>query len=50
MLSNGFDDVLRKQIGLKKKAKSYRFLNQGGKVLDPNIDDSTDAAGTDVRC
>uniref|UniRef100_A0A0N5AVT7 Myosin motor domain-containing protein n=1 Tax=Syphacia muris TaxID=451379 RepID=A0A0N5AVT7_9BILA len=47
MLSNGFDDEIRKQIGLTKKAKQYRFLNQGGKVLDSNIDDSSDSVATD---
>ena len=48
MLSNGFDNILLQQMGLTNKANQYRFLNQGNKTVDANIDDSTDAVETEV--
>lgn len=48
LLSDGFDKDLRLLMGLQQKANEYRFLNQGGKTIDPEIDDVQGAADTVV--
>ncbi|EJW73100.1 hypothetical protein WUBG_15993, partial [Wuchereria bancrofti] len=40
LLSDGFDKDLRYSFGLGQKASAYKFLNQGGKITDPEIDDT----------
>ncbi|VDM91984.1 unnamed protein product [Onchocerca ochengi] len=46
LLSDGFDKNLRYSFGLGQRANAYKFLNQGGKVTDPEIDDAQGAADT----
>lgn len=47
LLSNGFDEELRYSMGIGQKADVYRFLNQGGKTTDVNIDDAKGALDTE---
>ncbi|VDM07809.1 unnamed protein product [Wuchereria bancrofti] len=46
LLSDGFDKDLRYSFGLGQKASAYKFLNQGGKITDPEIDDTQGAIDT----
>ncbi|KAK6111353.1 Myosin head (motor domain) family protein [Brugia pahangi] len=46
LLSDGFDKDLRYSFGLGQKASAYKFLNQGGKITDPEIDDAQSAIDT----
>ncbi|VDO36101.1 unnamed protein product, partial [Onchocerca flexuosa] len=46
LLSDGFDKDLRYSFGLGQGASAYKFLNQGGKVTDPEIDDAQGAVDT----
>ncbi|VDK27587.1 unnamed protein product [Gongylonema pulchrum] len=46
LLSDGFDDNLRYSMGLDQDACAYRFLSQGGKTADPEIDDIQGAVET----
>ncbi|KAM3725081.1 Myosin heavy chain, striated muscle [Dirofilaria immitis] len=46
LLSDGFDKELRYSFGLGQKANAYKFLNQGGKITDPEIDDAQGAIDT----
>ncbi|KAL3982963.1 Myosin head (motor domain) family protein [Acanthocheilonema viteae] len=46
LLSDGFDKDLRYSFGLGQSANAYKFLNQGGKIKDPEIDDAQGAVDT----
>uniref|UniRef100_A0A0R3S5Y9 Myosin motor domain-containing protein n=1 Tax=Elaeophora elaphi TaxID=1147741 RepID=A0A0R3S5Y9_9BILA len=46
LLSDGFDKDLRYSFGLGQSANAYKFLNQGGKIKDPEIDDAQGAIDT----
>ncbi|CAG9538148.1 unnamed protein product, partial [Cercopithifilaria johnstoni] len=46
LLSDGFDKDLLYSFGLGQSASAYKFLNQGGKITDPEIDDAQGAIDT----
>ncbi|KHN81126.1 Myosin heavy chain, striated muscle, partial [Toxocara canis] len=47
LLSKGFDEAVRYDMGLGQSADAYRFLNQGGKTVDRDIDDAKGAYDTE---
>lgn len=48
-MSDGFDKDLRYSFGLGQNASAYKFLNQGGKITNPEIDDTQGVIDTLVR-
>ncbi|VDN01227.1 unnamed protein product [Thelazia callipaeda] len=43
---HGFDKNLRHSMGLTQKSNAYRFLNQGDKTVDPEVNDIQGLADT----